>query len=77
MQLLELVVRNITRYPHSATSTPIRYQPAIHYLLPWTRFASFFPLWLLSMYIQTLKGVGLDIGFGSMQLAWFLVIVGI
>jgi hypothetical protein len=32
--LLELIVRNITRYPQSATSTSIRYQPAIRYLLP-------------------------------------------
>jgi hypothetical protein len=36
--LLELIVRNIVRYPQSATSTPIRYQPryqpAIYYLLP-------------------------------------------
>jgi hypothetical protein len=34
MPLLELIVRNIARYPQSATSTPIRYQPAIRYLLP-------------------------------------------
>jgi hypothetical protein len=33
--LLELIVRNIARYPQSATSTPIRYQPAIRYLVPW------------------------------------------
>ena len=31
--LLELIVRNIARYPQSATSTLIRYQPAICYLL--------------------------------------------
>jgi tyrosyl-tRNA synthetase len=35
MPLLELIVRNIVRYPQSATSTSIRYQPAIRYLLPW------------------------------------------
>jgi hypothetical protein len=35
VSLLELIVRNIARYPQSATSTPIRYQPAIRYLLPW------------------------------------------
>jgi hypothetical protein len=34
--LLELIVRNIARYPQSATSMPIRYQPAIRYLLPWS-----------------------------------------
>ena len=33
MPLLELIVRNIARYPQSTNSTPIRYQPAIHYLL--------------------------------------------
>jgi hypothetical protein len=32
--LLELIVRNIARYPQSATSTPIHYQPAIRYLVP-------------------------------------------
>jgi hypothetical protein len=31
---LELIVRNIARYPQSATSMSIRYQPAIRYLLP-------------------------------------------
>jgi hypothetical protein len=31
--LLELIVRNIAHYPQSATSTPIRYQPAIRYLV--------------------------------------------
>jgi hypothetical protein len=30
--LLELIVRNIARYPQSATSTSIRYQPVIRYL---------------------------------------------
>ena len=35
MPLLELIVRNIFRYPQSATSTSIRYQPPIRYLLPW------------------------------------------
>jgi len=34
MSLLELIVRNIARYPQSATSTSIHYQPAIRYLLP-------------------------------------------
>jgi hypothetical protein len=34
VSLLELIVRNIARYPQSATSTPIRYQPAIRYLVP-------------------------------------------
>jgi hypothetical protein len=33
--LLELIVRNIARYPQSATSTSIRYQPDIRYLVPW------------------------------------------
>jgi hypothetical protein len=33
--LLELIVHNIARYPQSATSMLIRYQPAIRYLLPW------------------------------------------
>jgi hypothetical protein len=32
--LLELIVHNIARYPQSATSTSIRYQPAIRYLVP-------------------------------------------
>jgi len=32
---LELIVRNIARYPQFATSTPIHCQPAIRYLLPW------------------------------------------
>jgi hypothetical protein len=31
---LELIVRNIARYPQSATSTSIRYQPAMRYLAP-------------------------------------------
>jgi hypothetical protein len=31
--LLELIVRNIARYPQSATLMSIRYQPAIRYLL--------------------------------------------
>jgi len=31
--LLKLIVRNIARYPQSATSTPIRYQAAIRHLL--------------------------------------------
>jgi hypothetical protein len=31
--LLELIVRNIVRYPQSATSMSIRYQPAIRYLV--------------------------------------------
>jgi hypothetical protein len=35
--LLELIVRNIARYPQSATSMPIRYKPAIRYLVPWAR----------------------------------------
>jgi hypothetical protein len=39
--LLELIVRNIARYPQSATSTPIRYQPAIRYLLPWLYYGMF------------------------------------
>jgi hypothetical protein len=34
VSLLELIIRNIARYPQSATSTSIRYQPAIRYLLP-------------------------------------------
>jgi hypothetical protein len=38
--LLELIVRNIARYPQSATSTPIRYQPAIRYLVPCLRVPS-------------------------------------
>jgi hypothetical protein len=33
--LLELIIRNIVRYPQSATLMSIRYQPAIRYLLPW------------------------------------------
>jgi hypothetical protein len=33
--LLELIVRNIARYPQSATLTSIHYQPAIRYLVPW------------------------------------------
>jgi hypothetical protein len=33
--LLELIVRNIARHPQSATSTSIRYQTAIRYLVPW------------------------------------------
>jgi hypothetical protein len=32
--LLELIVRNIARYPQSATSTLIRYPPAVYYLAP-------------------------------------------
>jgi hypothetical protein len=32
--LLELIVRNIARYPQSATSTLIRYQPTVRYLVP-------------------------------------------
>jgi hypothetical protein len=35
--LLKLIVCNIARYPQFATSTSIRYQPAIRYLLPWCR----------------------------------------
>jgi hypothetical protein len=35
--LLELIVRNIARYPQSATSTSIRYEPAIRYLVPCRR----------------------------------------
>jgi hypothetical protein len=38
--LLELIVRNIVRYPQSATSTSIRYQPAIRYLLPCLQVAN-------------------------------------
>jgi hypothetical protein len=34
--LLELIARNIARYPQSAASTPIRCQPAIRYLVPCT-----------------------------------------
>jgi hypothetical protein len=34
--LLELIVHNIARYPQSATSTSIRYQPVIRYFVPWT-----------------------------------------
>jgi hypothetical protein len=34
MPLLELIVCNIARYPQSATSMLIRYQPVIRYLLP-------------------------------------------
>jgi hypothetical protein len=43
MPLLELIVRNIARYPQSATSTPIRYQPAICYLLPWSMVGQLLP----------------------------------
>jgi hypothetical protein len=38
VSLLELIIRNIARYPQSATSTSIRYQPAIRYLLPWSQW---------------------------------------
>jgi hypothetical protein len=41
MPLLELIVRNIARYPQSATSTPIRYQPTIRYLLAWVGYTSY------------------------------------
>jgi hypothetical protein len=37
VSLLELIIRNIVRYPQSATSTSIRYQPAIRYLHNFTR----------------------------------------
>jgi hypothetical protein len=36
VSLLELIVRNIVCYPQSATSTSIRYQSAIRYLVPCT-----------------------------------------
>jgi hypothetical protein len=50
MPLLELIVRNIARYPQSATSTPIRYQPAIRYLLPWTKHYRYWTLENFSLY---------------------------
>jgi hypothetical protein len=34
VSLLELIVRNIARYPQFATSTPIRCHPAVRYLVP-------------------------------------------
>jgi hypothetical protein len=40
--LLELIVRNIVHYPQSATSTSIRYRPAIRYLLAWSHVISSF-----------------------------------
>jgi hypothetical protein len=63
--LLELIVRNIARYPQSATSTSIRYQPAIRYLLPFTegfciyvhcRVPSIHNQWRISRVISTAHG---------------------
>lgn len=48
--LLELSVRNSTRYPQSATHTLIRYQPSIHYLLPCT--SSIFLSLLFSLFLS-------------------------
>jgi hypothetical protein len=56
--LLELIVRNIARYPQSATLTSIRYQPAIRYLVPLLQASSTLKVQTFSDSVQYLLPQG-------------------